>query len=302
MAGKNKRILVLFDVDGTLTVARKQATAEMYQLLKDLRERVVIGFVGGSDLKKQKEQLGEDVLDKFDYCFPQNGVFGFKDGKQFAEKSFREYLGEENLQTLINGLLTYLCKLKLPVKRGTFIEYRQGMLNVSPIGRACSRAERNDYEKFDLANDVRKKFVAQMEKDYGEKFGIKFSIGGQISFDVFPKGWDKTLCLSYFEEKQFDEIHFFGDKTFEGGNDREIFLDERTIGHAVKAPEDTMRICKELFFKDAAPPAPPAAAPSAKGPTTLAHVLDAAAKQNVKLDTVAVAYTLGYAAASGLTA
>lgn len=296
---KNNRILVLFDVDGTLTVARKEGKPEIFRMLEELRKRVVIGFVGGSDLKKQKEQLGEDVLDKFDYSFPQNGVFGFKDGKKFSEKSFREYLGEENLQALINGLMAYMCKLQLPVKRGTFIEYRQGMLNVSPIGRACSRAERNDYEKFDLANNVRKDFVAQMEKDFGEKFGLKFSIGGQISFDVFPKGWDKTLCLSYFEEKQFDEIHFFGDKTFEGGNDREIFMHERTIGHTVKAPEDTMRICNELFFKDAKPPAVPAAAasPSAR-PTTLAQILAAGAKENTKLDSLAVAYTLGYVAAS----
>lgn len=33
---------------------------EMKQLLADLRKKVVIGFVGGSDLSKQKEQLGED--------------------------------------------------------------------------------------------------------------------------------------------------------------------------------------------------------------------------------------------------
>jgi hypothetical protein len=49
-----------------------------------------------------------------------------------------------------------------------------------------------------------------------EKFadlGLTYSIGGQISFDVFPKGWDKTYCLQ-FVEKDFDEIHFFGDKTF----------------------------------------------------------------------------------------
>ena len=80
-----------------------------------------------------------------------------------------------------------------------------------------------------------------------EKFAdleLCYSIGGQISFDVFPQvllpwtslarkdqarcnskhltsassrshhvqGWDKTYCLQFLEE--FDEIHFFGDKTF----------------------------------------------------------------------------------------
>ena len=52
--------LVLFDVDGTLTPARKTISAEMKQLLAQLRQKVVIGFVGGSDLSKQQEQLGED--------------------------------------------------------------------------------------------------------------------------------------------------------------------------------------------------------------------------------------------------
>ena len=31
---------------------------------------------------------------------------------------------------------------------------------------------------------------------------------------TYVQGWDKTYCLQ-FVEKDFDEIHFFGDKTFE---------------------------------------------------------------------------------------
>ena len=34
----------------------------------------------------------------------------------------------------------------------------------------------------------------------------------------------------------------------QGGNDYEIYEDPRTIGHTVQSPEDTMRICKELFI------------------------------------------------------
>jgi len=37
-------------------------------------------------------------------------------------------------------LLAYLSKLDIPKKRGTFIEFRNGMINVSPIGRNCSYA------------------------------------------------------------------------------------------------------------------------------------------------------------------
>ncbi len=41
--------------------------------------------------------------------------------------------------------------------------------------------------------------------------GFKYSIGGQISFDVFPEGWDKTFCLRYLDT--FPHIFFYGDKT-----------------------------------------------------------------------------------------
>ena len=54
-----------------------------------------------------------------------------------------------------------------------------------------------------------------MKKEFAD-LNLTFSIGGQISFDVFPTGWDKTYCLNFVKAEDFDEIHFFGDKTFEG--------------------------------------------------------------------------------------
>lgn len=47
------------------------------------------------------------------------------------------------------------------------------------------------YEKFDLENDVRKNLVAKLRENFSD-IGLTYSIGGQISFDVFPTGWDKT--------------------------------------------------------------------------------------------------------------
>ena len=91
------------------------------------------------------------------------------------------------------------------------------------------------------------------------------SIGGQISFDVFPTGWDKTYALRHLDLTQWDTIHFFGDKTYEvsgaaphrtgataeprwqGGNDHEIFIDERVQGHTVTSPEDTVAQLQALF-------------------------------------------------------
>jgi phosphomannomutase len=46
---------------------------------------------------------------------------------------------------------------------------------------------------------------------------------------------------------KYSTIHFFGDKTYKGGNDYEIFEDPRTVGHSVTSPEETMAELKKLF-------------------------------------------------------
>ena len=68
------------------------------------------------------------------------------------------------------------------------------MMNISPIGRNCSKEERNAFEEFDKDAKVREKFVEALQKEMAD-LNLQFSIGGQISFDVFPKGWDKSFCL-----------------------------------------------------------------------------------------------------------
>lgn len=242
-------IIALFDVDGTLTPARLQIGEKMKALLPELRKRIVIGFVGGSDLAKQEEQLGADVLSQFDYCFSENGLTAYKLGNELASQSFIQWIGDEEYNKLAKFILGYLANIELPVRRGTFIEFRNGMINVSPVGRNASTQERNDFEAYDKVHKIREKMVAALKKEFPH-LSLTYSIGGQISFDVFPTGWDKTYCLQHIADQHFKEIHFFGDKAYPGGNDWEIFSDDRTIGHSVKSPEDTYNILKELFFKD----------------------------------------------------
>ena len=59
---------------------------------------------------------------------------------------------------------------------------------------------------------VRTAFVQALKERFPD-YPLTYSIGGKISFDVFPNGWDKTYCLRHVEDEQFEEIHFFGDKT-----------------------------------------------------------------------------------------
>ncbi|XP_038682911.1 phosphomannomutase-like [Tripterygium wilfordii] len=245
MSAVKPGLIALFDVDGTLTAPRKVATPEMVEFMQELRKIVTVGIVGGSDLSKISEQLGKTVVNDYDYVFSENGLVAHKEGKLIGTQSLKSLLGEDKLKEFINFTLHYIADLDIPIKRGTFIEFRSGMLNVSPIGRNCSQEERDEFERYDKVYSVRPKMVSVLREKFSH-LNLTFSIGGQISFDVFPRGWDKTYCLRYLQD--FREIHFFGDKTYKGGNDHEIYESEMTIGHKVTSPEDTMEECKKLFL------------------------------------------------------
>lgn len=83
-----------------------------------------------------------------------------------------------------------------------------------------------------------------------EKFpdiGLTYAIGGQISFDAFPIGWNKTYCLRFLDG--YDEVYFFGDKTYQGGNDYEIYehikqIDPSRAFTVKEGPQETIKVLK----------------------------------------------------------
>ncbi|PFH33052.1 phosphomannomutase [Besnoitia besnoiti] len=242
---KEPRVIALFDLDGTLTESRQPASEDMLELLSRLREVVAVGVVSGSDAPKLRAQLGRVDFAAFDFVFCENGCVVYKEGRLVAEQSLASTIGEQKLKEIINSSLRYIADLDIPIKRGTFVEYRHGLLNVSPIGRNCSQQERLAFFELDNKEKILEKFKKDLETQFAD-CGLQFSIGGQISIDCFPQGWDKRLALPYLTER-FETIHFFGDRTHPGGNDHEIYADPRTVGHSVSGPTETKQLLRKLF-------------------------------------------------------
>ena len=137
---QGKRRIALFDVDQTLTVARSLVSQEMKDTLTAMvKSGVDFGIVSGSDLEKITEQLGEEVINGAHWCFSENGLQAFKKGQLVEKQSLENFLGKDRVDNMVSFCLDYIDKLEIPVKTSIHVERRAGMLNVSPVGRACSR-------------------------------------------------------------------------------------------------------------------------------------------------------------------
>jgi phosphomannomutase len=132
--------------------------------------RLTVYKVSGSNLAKQQEQLGTPslpVTTLFDFCFAENGLTAYRLGKQLPSNSFLQWIGEEKYQKLAKFCLRYISELEgLPAMRGTFIEFRNGMINVSPVGRNASKAERDEFQAWDKKTGCRPKMIEALEKEF----------------------------------------------------------------------------------------------------------------------------------------
>ena len=246
---KKGKTLLLFDIDGTLTESRKVMKENMLECLKKASsyDDIDLATVGGSDLPKAREQL-QSSIDFFKFNFTENGLVYLDDKKELHKvDKLINYLGYDKFKEFVNFCLKYIADLDIPVKTGTFVELRTGLVNISPIGRNCTQEERDAFVIYNKEHHILEAFRETLLKNFGEKFGLEISIGGQISFDVFPIGWDKRYCLK-FVEKLYDNIIFFGDKGYYGGNDYEIMTNERiTRGVKVKSPENTIELINKII-------------------------------------------------------
>jgi phosphomannomutase len=235
-------MLVLFDIDGTLTTPMGVISDEMIASLRSLRAAGhTVGIVGGSDRSKAVKQVGEVVLDDIcEVAFHENGCVVYRGGRLAHTDTLEDFVSPEELNRLISFLLTLIAGTDCPWRTGTFIERRHCMLNISPVGRACPPEVRRRFGEWDAQTGCRAAMVRLIRAAFPE-LPIELAIGGEISIDLFPAGMNKTRCLAHLGD-EFGEIHFVGDRVDPGGNDHELHEHPRVRGHRTTGPADTQRI------------------------------------------------------------
>ena len=109
------------------------------------------------------------------------------------------------------------------IRNGNHIERRPGGVNFTILGRAEDPfIGRDRYVEWDRQTNERQDIAERIRNQFPN---LTVAVGGQTGLDIGPKGSDKSQILRDFTAD--DELHFFGDRMEEGGNDH-------SLGEAVK--------------------------------------------------------------------
>ena len=256
---------LLFDMDGTLTPARKKISQEMVDALLLLCEAGhLVGIVSGSPYHYIDEQLklGEVAYSENLYLMPCNGtqLYTQRVGKDKYEQTYkatmRGYLDkhssllrpyDELVQNILELQIYAMRRYDMPVT-GNFVSDRGSMINWSPIGRDASHEDRAAFALEDTDKNLRKHLCdcLRVRLDDSDLRTTDLALGGTTSIDIFPKGWDKTYALRHLDPGL--EVWFWGDKCAPQGNDHTLWKLLQPTGRsfATTGPEETLASLKKL--------------------------------------------------------
>ena len=257
--------IVLFDMDGTLTPPRQSMDTLLLGPLKVLARYSDIGVVTGSDYDYVKQQLKFLIQNSYIryklHLLPCNGTkhytppsYSHEEHKLESETNFKQNIGKNNFNRIMKILIdyqNYICShFEIPLT-GHFISYRGSMINWCPIGRSADLKEREKFISFDKGypNGLFRKILLQQLTEEFDNIGLNITVklGGETSFDIYPKGWDKTYSLKHFSDYK---AWFLGDRCHEGGNDEEIYKLLLPNSYSVSSTTETHEILQKIIIPE----------------------------------------------------
>lgn len=254
-----KKHLFLFDMDGTLTPPRQSITEEVEFMLAALQKSGhKVGIITGSDLDYIKQQCFtifdlSHVQPSKMHFLPCNGTKHYLGDNEKYSLDMRSKYPEDKWNKLMKFLLT--CQVELSERyniplTGHFINYRESLINWCPIGRNASNEDRSIFERKNNSTTTEAIRTIYLKKinDFMlfNDMNIEVKLGGDTSFDIFPKGWDKSYPINKGVFKDY-KIYFVGDRCTPRGNDWEIFNHSDVEGYNTESPEHTIKIVNNIL-------------------------------------------------------
>ena len=239
--------LIIFDLDGTLTVSKSPVDQEMADLIVKLLERKCVAVISGGGFPQFQKQFlaclpgNTDNYSKL-LLMPTSGTRLFIWRGNWIEQ-YAENLMPVEKQQIMSALDTALkiAKYENPAKVfGPLVEDRGSQITFSALGQSAPVDLKYAWDP----TRVKRTHIASI---LSEKLsGFEVRVGGATSIDITRRGINKGYGirkLEQFLDIQSDDIVFVGDALFYGGND----YPAKATGIdciSVKGPEDTKALIK----------------------------------------------------------
>jgi len=240
--------LIIFDLDGTLAESKALVDAEMSELLVALLKRVKVAVISGGDWPQFQSQLlanlSEDALLQNLSLLPTCG------GKFYQYESewvllYDEYLSSSEKEKITRSLREAVAAEEFENGEtwGEQIEDRGSQITFSALGQ---RAPLEKKLQWDPEFAKRKQIKASLAELIPE-FTVR--LGGTTSIDVTKLGIDKGYGIKKLREHlniELDEMLFYGDAIFPGGNDYPV-QQAGVMSTQVDNAEETKREIEKLI-------------------------------------------------------
>lgn len=230
-------MLLIFDVDGTLTPSRGKINLEFKNWIKTNLSFPFI-LITGSDPIKTREQIGNDLYESTTvYNCAGNHVF--VNGIEQYRSTWRIPASLEDFleKVLYNSLFEH--------KTGKHIEHRIGLCNFSTVGRNANTDQRHQYFEWDNIWKERVNLANQINKNWSD---VEASVAGETGIDIYKKGFGKSQIVHMI--KNHTPLHFFGDRMDPAGNDYSLYkaITDQNLGkcYHVSGWENTWEILKSF--------------------------------------------------------
>jgi len=242
------KVLVVFDLDGTLAESKAAIDAEMATLLNALLGVVKVAIISGGDLPQFEKQIlaqlpPDSKLDDLS-LLPTCGTrfFQYKDG---WHRLYAEDLTDAQKQKIIAALNNAVASSGFQAEKtwGQAIEDRESQITYSALGQQAPLEEKKNWDP-DFAK--RKKIKAVLDASLPE-FSVR--LGGSTSIDVTLPGIDKGYGIRKLRDIlgiATQEMIYVGDALFPGGND----YPARETGATciqVRDPNETKRVVEAII-------------------------------------------------------
>ena len=233
-------MLVIFDVDGTLTPSRGRIDEQFrLWLLNDMPFEFIL--ITGSDAPKTREQIGDELYDSTT-VYNCTGNHVFKNGVEIYRSAWTVNEGLEHLLLRELGLSTWQHKT------GRHIEQRVGLCNFSIVGRNATKEQRAAYYQHDCTVLERERIAKLIMSEFPD---IEATVAGETGIDIYARGTGKSQLVNSVADQA--PLIFFGDRMDPAGNFYCLAEAIKVLGlglsYSVRYWQETWDILRQLAEK-----------------------------------------------------